>query len=525
MKARTKLLTALCALILLAPVLAGCGGGSGSGDSDSDGGGDAEAAESGAYIIAANDTDIVGFDPHKSNDIVSAVALKAVYDTLVYSSESFELGPGLAESWEWLDDNSLQFKLREGVQFHNGELMTSEDVKFTLDRLKESGFVGHLVAMVEEVEIVDGLTLNLKTTDASAALIANLSHPGSGILCKSHIEGLEAEGKSIDDDPVGTGPYIYENWTIGTEYTLRANENYYSAERAPQNAGVTVRYMPEYNAQVIAMQNAEIDLSIMMSPNNLPEVEADPSLKVLRFEATEGTFAAFNCSKAPFDNLKLRQALNHTVNRDNIIQVYLNGEGVPNYSGLAVGAVGYTDDVTKYEYDLDKAKQLLAEAGYPDGLAFNMIVCTEFYAAAATVWQAELKKIGVDASIEILELGAYYDMTGRGDHEVALSGWYVEADPDGTYEPWFNSAYIGQGGNNFACFNSPEIDELLFKGQTTKDLDERLEYYYEIARIAADNAVYAPMSSATGFVVYRENIGNITPDPGYMLRFNGIVKS
>jgi peptide/nickel transport system substrate-binding protein len=198
---------------------------------------------------------------------------------------------------------------------------------------------------------------------------------------------------------------------------------------------------------------------------------------------------------------------------------------VPNYSVIATGAVGYTDDVTKYEYDLDKAKLLLTEAGYPDGLSFNLIVCTEFYATAATVWQAELKKIGVDASIEILELGAYYDAMGNGDHEVGLSGWYAEADPDGTYESCFNSAYINQGGNNFACFNSPEIDELLLKEQVSKDPDERLGYFYEIARIAADNAIYAPMTSANGFVIHRENIGNITPDPGAMLRFNGITKS
>jgi peptide/nickel transport system substrate-binding protein len=516
MKGRIKFLMALCALALTM-ILAGCGGGGDAADTGAGG--------TGGYIIAANDTDIVGFDPQKSNDIVSSVALKAVYDTLVYCTENFDLEPGLAESWEYLDDNTVQFKLREGVQFHNGEPLTSEDVKFTLERAAESGFVSWIVTMVEDIEIVDELTFNLKVSDASAPLIANLSHPGASILCKSHIEGLEASGGSIDDDPAGTGPYVYENWTVGTEFTLRANENYFNADRAPQNAGVTVRYMPEYNAQVIAMQNGEIDLSIMMSPNNLPEIEGDPTLNVLRFASVEGTFAAFNCAKPPFDNLKLRQALNHTINRDNIIQVYLNGEGVPNYSGIAVGAVGYTDDLTKYEYDLDKAKELLAEADYPDGLSFNLAVCTEFYAAAATVWQAEMKKIGVDASIEILELGAYYDATGSGDHEVALSGWYAEADPNGTYEPWFNSAYINQGGNNFACFNSPEIDELLLKEQLTKDQDERLGYFYEIARIAADNAIYAPMTSANGFVIHRENIGNITPDPGYMLRFNGITKS
>jgi peptide/nickel transport system substrate-binding protein len=505
-------------LLLTAAALSGCGGGGSGGESDQGDGG-------GGYVIAANDTEIVGFDPHKSNDIVSQVALKAVYDTLVYATESFEFLPGLAESWEYIDDNTIRFKLREGVRFHNGEIMTSEDVKFSLERARESGFISFMVEPIAEIEIVDELTVDLKVTAGSAPLISNLSQPGTAILCKSHIEGLEAEGKSLDDDPVGTGPYMYEDWIVGTEWSVRKNENYFNAERAPQNEGFTVRLISEYNAQVIALQNGEIDLSIMLSPNNLPEVEADPSLLVVRFDSAEETFAAFNCSKPPFDNLKLRQALNHTINRDDIIQVYLNGEGVPNHSVIAAGAIGYTDDVTKYEYDLDKAKQLLTEAGYPDGLSFNMLVCTEFYAAAATVWQAELKKIGVDASIEIMELGAYYDAVGIGEHEVALSGWYADADPNGTYEACFNSTYIGQGGSNFACFGTSEIDELLRLGRTTKDMQERLGYYYEIARIAADNAVYAPMTSANGFIVYRDVLSNVTPDPLFVPRFNGIVKA
>jgi peptide/nickel transport system substrate-binding protein len=498
----------------LAITLAGCGGG---------GGGASDGGEN--RVIAANDTDIVGFDPHDSNDIVSMVALRAVYDTLVYFTSDLKHEPGLAESWEYIDENTVRFKLREGVRFHNGEILTAEDVKFSLERAAKSGFVSFLVNMIEDIVVVDDLTVDLKVSAGSAPLISNLSVQGTAILCKSHIESLEAEGRSVDDDPVGTGPYIYENWVVGTEWSVRKNENYFDETRAPKNDGFTVRLMPEYNSQIIALKNGEIDLSIMLRPSNIQDVEGVPSLKVDYFEAMESTFAAFNCTKPPFDDVRVRRALNHTVNRDDLIQVYLNGMGVPNYTGIAVGAIGYTDDVTKYEYDPDKARALLAEAGYPDGFSFKLMVCTEFYAPAATVWQAALKEVGVDASIEILELGAYYDAVGIGEHEVALSGWYADADPNGTYDAWFNSKYVGEGGNNFACFASPEVDELLRLGSVTKDMSERLEYYYDIARITTEEAVYAPMTSESGYIAYRDVLSGVTPDPLYILRFNGIEKA
>jgi peptide/nickel transport system substrate-binding protein len=505
---------ALALLVCLTLSLAGCSGGN-----------DSDAQTDGVSIIAANDYDITSFDPHKSNDIASSTALRAVYDTLIYANEQLQFEPGLAESWEYTDDNTLRIKIAEGVKFHNGTPLTTEDVKFSIERQQKSGFVGDIVSSIESIEIVDDLTLDLKVTDASAGVIAGLAHAGAAILSKEHVEGLEAEGKSIDDDPVGTGPFIYESWTVGTEYTVKKNPDYFDENRAAKADRVTVRAMPEYNSQVVALQNGEIDISIFMSANNLTEIEADPSLTVVRYETTEETFAAFNCSKAPFDNVKLRQALNYTINRDNIIQVYMAGTGMPNYGVIGPSAVGYTGDVTKYEYDLDKAKALLAEAGYPDGLSFNLAVCTDYYAPAATVWQADLKKIGVDMTIEVMEVGAYYDMTGSAEHEVALSGWYGEPDPSTTFNPCFNSELIGKGGNNFACFKSDEIDSLLEQALIEKDMAKRLEFYYEISRIATENAVYAPMTSAEGFIILRDNISGVTPDLQGIIRLNGWTKS
>jgi peptide/nickel transport system substrate-binding protein len=516
MKKRSIQTIVSASVLALAMTLAGCGGGGGS--TQTGGVGD-------AHIMAATDTDIVGFNPYEINDIASAVAFKAIYDTLVYLTSDLELEPGLAKSWEYVDDNTLRFYLHEGVTFHNGEPLTAEDVKFSLERTAESGFVGYLVDMVEGIEVVDDLTVDLKVSDESVPLVANLSHCGASIVSKNHVESLEAEGGSIDDDPVGTGPYIYENWIVGMEWSVRKNDNYFNADRAALNDGFTMRTIPEHNAQVIALKNGEIDLSVLLRPNNIKEIESDPNLEVVNFMVVETTFAAFNCMKEPFDDIRVRRALNHAVNRDDIIQVYLYGRGKPNYTGISVAAVGYTDDVTKYEYDPDKAKALLAEAGYPDGFSFNLLVCTEYYAPAATVWQAALKEIGVDMSIEILEVGAYYDALGIGEHEVGLSGWYAEADPNGTYDAWFNSKYAGQGGNNFACFKSPEVDELLHLGKVTKDTAQRLEYYYEIARVTTEQAVYAPMTSEEGLMAHSKKLSGVTPDPLYIPRFNGIVKS
>ena len=525
MKKAKKCLSILIVLMMLTAVVTGCSGNAKSenagqtkvsGESEKiepeqGEGRETKAAANGIsrIIVLAQGQDMTSFDPHKHNDVESGTGTRMIYDTLIRLTTDNQFVGQLAESWEYLDDKTVAFTLKDGVKFHNGEPLTAEDVKFSLDRQKQSGIVGHLVSMIDSVEVVDNLHFTIHLGDGAAALLSSLSHMGSSILCKSHVEGLESSGKTIDDDPVGTGPYKFDYWTVGSEWQMLRNADYFDPEYAAKNEGLKVKVIAEETSRTIALETGEVDFLIQVPSVSVDSIASNPDLKLLEYESTHLAFIAFNCSKAPFDNQKLREAVSYCINRDDIIQVQVNGKAVPNDTCIGKAAIGYTDDVVKREYNIDKAKELLAEAGYADGFSFTLTTLGEERARAAAVIQAACAEAGIDVKIEVLENSAYFDKVGLGEHEAGMSWWVANAEPDNSFNPLFNSNTIATGGSNYACYNSPEIDGLLLKGQTTNDQTERVKYYEDIAKIISENAVWCPLFSQNGYLACRSNIDGV----------------
>lgn len=495
---RNKLLATALVASLSASLLAGC-----SSEEGATTGASVDTSPD-AIIKIAQSGDVVSFDPHNHNDSVSCTATRNIYSNLIKLNESTgEFVGDLAESFEFTDELTCAFKLKEGVKFHNGADLTSEDVKFSLERQKLSSRVGHLVTMIEDIEIIDDYNFNIILNEPSSALISSLAHAGGAIFDKDTVEETEASGDTVEANPNGTGPYYFENWNPGDSYSLVRFDDYFG-ENA-KNGGLLVRTIKEESSRTIALETGEVDILAAVGLTDAQRIRETSGIELVEYESTQLEYIVFNTSTAPFDDIKVRQAINHAINKDDVIVVALSGEGEPNYSYLGSGAKGYSADVTKYEFDLDKAQELLLEAGYDNDLEFTIMVRSDQTSRAAQVVQASLAEIGVKVTIDQMDSAVFLERTGNGEHTAAILGWFANAEPDNTFRPLFHSATPAAGGNR-AFFNNETVDELIDKAAQTQDYDVRTECYDEVLAIATEEAIFAPFYTINGMIAKNSQI-------------------
>ena len=282
----------LACLLAASAMLTACGG---SGDTGSAGTTTQASAIGGeskkdGIIRVGMSSDITSLDPHANNDVNSSNATRHIYNNLVRVTNEGEVLGDLAESWEFLDDMNVQFKLKEGVKFSNGTPLTSEDVKFSLERQKASAKVGHLVAMIEDVEVVDDLTFIIHMNQPSNALLTSLAHAGGAILCKSYTEQLESEGKKLADAPMGTGPYTFVSWMAGTSVELKKNPDYFDPERAAKNEGLILKAITEETSRTIALENGEIDVLLNVGTTDAQKIRDNSNLILDEFECAQNEY-------------------------------------------------------------------------------------------------------------------------------------------------------------------------------------------------------------------------------------------
>lgn len=508
MKFYKKALALVLSTMLLGSVMVGCGTSTSNAAQGED-----------AIIKMAQSTDVISFDPHNHNDVSSANVTRHVFSNLVKLTTDGEFVGDLAESWEFLDDLNVKFTLKPDVKFHNGDVLTAEDVKFSLERQKNSSKVGHLVKMIDSVEVVDDLNVIIHMNEPSSALISSLAHSGGAILNKKVVEELDATGKTMDSNMIGTGPYKFESWNPGDSVSLVRNDEYFGEK--PANGGLQLRVITEESSRTIALETGEIDVVLDVASTDANRIRDNSELDLVEYESTQVEFLVMNTQKAPFDNPLVRKAINHAVDKESIITVAVNGEATPQTSYLGDGAIGYSSDVTAYDYDLEKAKALLAEAGYANGFECTVYVASDIRSRAAQVLQASLAQIGVTLRIEQMDSGVFYDKTGTGEHDMALTGWVANAEPDNTFRPLFHSSNIGSGGNR-SFYVNPTVDGLIDEAAITQEMDERLENYAEVLRIVTDDAIFAPFYTKKGLVAKRDNVDGIEVYPINMHRFENI---
>ena len=472
---------------------------------------DAAPAPGGGDLIIASLSDAVSLDPHGSNDVPSAKVCYNIYESLVYFDQDSVLQPLLATEWYAVDDTTWEFVLREGVKFHDGSDFKAEAVKASFDRLLDPDIASprlFLFSMLEEVIVVDEYTVQFVTQFPFAPLPAHLAHNGGAIISPAAIEADYAEmaagneaGTFLAQNPVGTGFFKLESWDPGAQLKLVRNEDYWGDNAKLES--VTFKVVPESLTRLSELETGFAHIADPVEPSDMSRVQNMANADLSVTSVTVMAYLGYNSDKAPYDDVRVRQAISMAINKDEIIDGAYQGTAIPAEGPIAPGVFGYDPTVKGLPYDVEKAKQLLADAGYEDG--FSATIWTNdnpVRIMIAEYMQSELRELNIDVSIEVLEWGAYLEKTAAGEHEMFILGWSTPTlDADYAVYALFHSDNVGAPGNR-AFFRNDKADELLDRGRQESDPVKRLAIYRELQEILVEEA---PML----YLVYNENLAGV----------------
>jgi ABC-type transport system substrate-binding protein len=470
----------------------------------------AEGPKSGGVLIFGRSGDSVGLDPARETDGESFYAAEQIFDNLVeFKNGTTEVQPALAKSWDISDDGlEFIFHLEEGVKFHDGTPFNADAVVFSLARqFKEDhpyydlgpwkywGYMD-MSNIVDDVVAVDEYTVKMTLKKREAPFLANLAMDFAAMVSPA---AFEKYGEDFKSNPVGTGPFTFVSWKKDDSIIVERNEDYW---RQPAYLDrLILRVIPDATARYLALQKGEIDVMDFPSPEDIAEMKADPEIKVIQQAGLNVGYLALNCEKEPFDNKLVRQAMNYAINKDEIITAVFGDAGTPAKNPLPPTMWSYNDDIEEYPYDPAKAKELLAEAGYPDGFSTDlwaMPVSRPYFPdgrKVAEIMQAQLKEVGVEAEIVSYEWGTYLDKTDTGEHSSALLGWTGDnGDPDNFLFVLLSIAAAEVPAGNIAFWKNEEFNDLILQAKETFDRDERTELYEQAQVIFHEEAPWIPVA-------------------------------
>lgn len=463
-------------------------------------------------IIFAQGADVTSFDPHVGKETPAVAVTNHIYDTLVdVNQETGEIIPQIAQSWEQIDDTTYRFHIRQGLKFHNGEDLTAEDVKFSLDRAIASPSISYIVDFIDTVTVDDDYTVTVTTDAPYAPALRNLAVPFAAIVPMDYVS---ANPDILKTAPVGSGPYKFVSWSQNDSVKLEAYDEYYAGE--PKTKNLVMKVIPEAAQRTIALETGEVDIAYDLLRSDARRVSEARDLTLYEIPSLSCYYITFNMNKAPFDNKLVRQALSMAIDRQLLVDTVNGGSGEVANALVAPAVFGYYNP-GDYEYNPEKAKQLLKEAGYPNGFSCTLWVNNnQERVEMCQAIQEMFREIGIDCRVEVLEFGAFISRTTAGEHDMGYFGWVTSTkDADYTYYSLEHSSQQGAAGNR-SFTNDAKVDELVEIGRTSSDQDARLEAYKELAIYLKDLSNNAPIIYTTLNAGASNKVEGFEPDPiGY----------
>lgn len=483
---KKRVFVLLAAAVLLCGILTGCGGNPDAG-SQSGTSGDSGSAAKDTLVVAIPDAPSY-MDPQVQAAIATFRVTTQMFDRLVSLDNDMNLIPGLAESWDVVDDKTTVFHLRQGVKFHNGEEMTSEDVKYSLERCIASSGVNYNYLIIDTITCDDDYTVTITTKEPFNALLPRLTLDAASIICKS----ADTSPEEFNRHPVGAGPYKFVSWELGGDVVLEAFEDYYKG--APAVKRVIFRTIPEAINRAIGLETGEVDLAYDLGITDLESLVGNDKVTTLTTPSNTVWYLGMNVQKAPLDNVKVRQAIACALNPQDYIDIVFSGEAsLAHNTMLPAGVEGYAPDTVPYDYNVETAKALLAEAGYADGFATTLWCAdSQVMRDSAVVIQEQLRQIGINAEVKTMEQGQYYSETGKGEQDLFIMS-KTSIDPDSMLRAMYHTEAFGLSGNR-SFWAAPETDEMMDRASTTTDKAEALELYKQIQTIVAENVPLVPIA-------------------------------
>lgn len=504
MKLSSKNVLLLALVFLLSMFLIACASEPGSEDTESEtpkeeetDDEEEEASQEGGELVIAKSSEVVSLDPAGSNDVPSSDVQANIYESLTQLDDDMNVQPLLAESWDAVEEDVWEFTLKEGITFHDGSAFNADVVKANIERILDENIASprkFLFEMVTDVEVVDEYTVRFTTEYPFAPLPAHLAHSGGSMVSLDVIEEDYAAmeegsdpGTVVNEKPVGTGYFIFDEWKSGESIRVVRNEDYWG-ENALLDS-VLYKIVSEDLTRVAELETGDSHISDPLSPSDFDQIDQSDGTFVHTQSSVSLSYIGFNMAKEPFDDVRVRQAISMAIDKEQIIEGIYEGFGVPAIGPIPPDVFGFDDSVPGLDYDVERAKELLAEAGYPDG--FSTTIWTNDSREridTAVNLQAQLKEIGIDLKIEEIEWGAYLAQTANGEHDMFILGWSTPTgDADYAMYALFHSNNFGEPGNRTFTADD-KLDELLDLGRKTPGEEERLDIYAEAQELLVDLA-------------------------------------
>ena len=410
-------------------------------------------------------------DPHRHDGkrVFWAVIGENIFDHLIERNADGQLVPGLATSWKAIDPTVWEFKLREGVKFHNGEPFNAEAVKYTFERMlfEKKAPCSYLFSSIKKVEVIDNYTVQIYTSEPFGALSANLT-------MFEIVPPVAGKKPEFSTHPVGTGPFKFEEWIKGEKFTMLANKDYWGG--VPKVERVIFYPLMEQATRVAGLRSGKVDIIHDVPTEELSSLRSLPDINIFTVPGVDTVSIIFNHRNKLLGDVRIREAIGHAINTKEIEKYILGDSGIAAKSIISPSVFGFKD-LSEYlpDYNIEKAKELLKEAGYPNGFSTNIIAPEGFYPKDREILEYlkdSLSKVGIDLKLRLIEPAAAWPFLDSGDFELFFAGWAaMNLDADvGLYRN-FHSSITREG------FANDLVDEMLDKGRASSDPEVRKEAY------------------------------------------------
>jgi peptide/nickel transport system substrate-binding protein len=474
-------------------------------------------------IVSAYPRDFRNMDPaHIPGSPDYQIALNVFNGLVRYKQNSLDIEPDLAERWRISPNGQVYtFFLRKGVKFHRtyGELM-AKDVKYTIERILNPATRSRYRAsmtIVDRVEVVDDYTVRIVLKAPSASFLAGVLAFRPGYIVPQR--AVDELGDRFAFNPIGTGPFQFVSYTPRQELVLEAHPNYFRGASAVRR--VVWKVVPDDNVAGLALQKGEINHMIVRDPQVYVALQRDRNLAFTATPTTGWWEFSMNTRRRPFDDVRVRRALAHAVDRDTFVKTVLEGLGSPAYSVIPPGMVGHTNDVEKYPYNVARARQLLAEAGFAGGVRATVVFePSEYGELIATAIQQWFKDVGVDLQLLKLEAGAWTARRQSGDYDITISGT-TRFDPDQFLTEQFHTGSFPPGGNQ-SFYGA--IDDMIEAQRRAINARERARLLVEIQKKVAGDVPFVPLFNPVYVTAYARNQkGHALNTAHWMTRFEFVT--
>ncbi|KAB2336692.1 ABC transporter substrate-binding protein [Cytobacillus depressus] len=437
--------------------------------------------------------DMLTWDIHNHTNTSTEVIHVNVFDYLLMRDTEGEIKPHLAKSWEKVDDTTYQFELNNGVKFHNGDELTSEDVKFTLERVAKDETLRSYgdFKSIKEVKIIDDYNFQIVTNEPDPMFLSRISRQASGILPKKYIE--EKGWDEFLKSPIGSGPYKFKEWKKDNQIVLEKNEDYFG--KSSDWDEVVFRAIPEDSTRVAELLTDNIDLIANVPPSDWKRVNDSENNTIVTGPSNRTYMLFIRTQKDwPTSDLKVRQAIDYAIDDQALIDSLLDGKGTPTLTRINPGNLGFEESLyNKYNYDVERSKELLAESGFKDGLTIELSGPTGRYIKDREILQmvaGMLEAVGIKTEMNIQKWSTFSEAIDqqkfKDGYLIALGSSFFDSGQSLDY-------YGSERASTINGYSNETVDQLLKEAKVSLDENERTQKYQEVQKIASQELPIIPL--------------------------------